>query len=63
MQVRTILAKVSAQHLSADLFILDEFQRFNVLLDSQSQGYDTLIAQEVFRKTKQTNFTFISYSF
>lgn len=46
--LRHELARVCAAHLTADLFILDEFQRFNALLDTQSDTEDALIAHEVF---------------
>lgn len=46
--LRHELARVCAAHLTADLFILDEFQRFNALLDIQSDTEDALIAHEVF---------------
>jgi hypothetical protein len=51
--IRTELAHCCAQHLHADLFILDEFQRFKMLLDGQSDTEDALIAHEIFSRSDQ----------
>jgi helicase-like protein len=49
-ELRTKLAKVCARHIRADLFVLDEFQRFDSLLDTSADSENTLIAQEVFKQ-------------
>ncbi|WP_417517899.1 DEAD/DEAH box helicase [Marinobacter sp.] len=49
-ELRTKLAKTCARHIRADLFILDEFQRFNSLLDMSADSENALIAQEVFKR-------------
>ncbi|MBT2788023.1 MULTISPECIES: helicase-related protein [unclassified Halomonas] len=48
--LRTKLAKTCARHIRADLFILDEFQRFDSLLDMSADSENALIAQEVFKR-------------
>lgn len=48
--LRTRLAKTCARHIRADLFILDEFQRFDSLLDMSTDSENALIAQEVFKR-------------
>ncbi|PWQ95472.1 DEAD/DEAH box helicase [Leucothrix pacifica] len=52
--LRLLMARACAKHLSADLFILDEFQRFKSLLATQSGAEEALIAQQVF-KNKQAS--------
>lgn len=49
-ELRTKLAKTCARHIRADLFILDEFQRFDSLLDMSAESENALIAQEVFKR-------------
>lgn len=49
-ELRTKLAKTCARHIHADLFILDEFQRFDSLLDMSEDSENALIAQEVFKR-------------
>lgn len=49
-ELRTRLAKTCARHIRADLFILDEFQRFDSLLDMSADSENSLIAQEVFKR-------------
>ena len=49
-ELRTKLAKICARHIRADLFILDEFQRFDSLLDMSADSENALIAQEVFKR-------------
>lgn len=49
-ELRTRLAKTCARHIRADLFILDEFQRFDSLLDKSTDSENTLIAREVFKR-------------
>lgn len=48
--LRVELAKVCAKNLKADLFILDEFQRFQTLLDTNEENEESLIAREIFKK-------------
>lgn len=47
-EMRKILAKVALDALEPDLVILDEFQRFKHLLDSESEDWATLLAQQLF---------------
>ena len=49
-ELRTKLAKTCARYIRADLFILDEFQRFDSLLDMSAESENALIAQEVFKR-------------
>ena len=49
-ELRTKLAKICARYIRADLFILDEFQRFDSLLDMSAESENALIAQEVFKR-------------
>lgn len=46
--IRSLLARACAKELTADLFILDEFQRFKSLLDSHNDNDDALVAREIF---------------
>lgn len=50
MHVRQELARACARNLQADLFILDEFQRFKALLNTGVESEETLIANEVFSR-------------
>jgi len=50
--IRYLLAQSCAKHLTADLFILDEFQRFKDLLDSNEQNEGSLVARAIFSKNK-----------
>lgn len=55
--LRLLLAQSCARYLTADLFILDEFQRFKSLLDTREVKNDNasdeaLIAREIFSKQK-----------
>lgn len=50
--LRSLMAKACAKHLTADLFILDEFQRFKALLDTHEDDDQTLVAQQVFNNNK-----------
>lgn len=46
--LRVAFAKCCASNLQADLFILDEFQRFDTLLDQNQDNEQSLIAQKIF---------------
>jgi len=48
--LRTHLASTCAQRIRADLFILDEFQRFDSLLNVSPDSDSALIAQQVFNR-------------
>lgn len=50
--LRSLMAQACAGNLTADLFILDEFQRFKALLDSNEENEESLIAREIFSKKK-----------
>lgn len=50
MHVRQVLARSCARNIQADLFILDEFQRFKALLDTDIENEQALIANEVFSR-------------
>lgn len=57
--LRSLMAEVCAKALTADLFILDEFQRFKALLDSGGGNDESLIAKEIFNK-KQSKILLLS---
>jgi len=46
--IRVLLAQACAGSISADLFILDEFQRFKSLLDTDCESEESIIARQVF---------------
>lgn len=50
--IRSLLARSCAKHLTADLFILDEFQRFRELLDTSEDTDQSLIAKQIFSNKK-----------
>lgn len=50
--LRLLMAQACSKNLEADLFILDEFQRFKALLDSNEKNEESLIAREIFSKKK-----------
>ena len=50
--LRQLFTASCAAHLQADLFILDEFQRFESLLDPSVENEQAVIAQQVFAKTQ-----------
>lgn len=58
--IRFLLARSCAKHLSADLFILDEFQRFKSLLDTTANNDESLIAKEVFHPDRTTKVLLLS---
>ncbi len=59
-RLRQIFVSCCARNLSADLFILDEFQRFKELLDTQGESEQSMIAREVFRKQEETKVLLLS---
>ena len=58
--IRSLMARSCAKHLTADLFILDEFQRFKLLLNSESDNDESLVAREVFNNEKETKVLLLS---
>lgn len=58
--LRLLMARACAKHLSADLFILDEFQRFKTLLATQSEAEEAMIANQVFRNQQSTKVLLLS---
>jgi len=58
--LRSTLAKCCAKNLNADLFILDEFQRFQSLLNTEQDNEESLIAREVFKKSGETKILLLS---
>lgn len=57
---RSSLAQCCAKNLNADLFILDEFQRFQSLLNIEQNSEEALIAKEVFKKSEGTKILLLS---
>lgn len=51
-ELRSRFVRACAGNLEADLFILDEFQRFKELLGRESDGEDSIIAHKVFENTR-----------
>lgn len=58
--IRSMLARACAKHLTADLFILDEFQRFKALLDTQEDNDESLVAREIFNNKQKTKVLLLS---
>ena len=50
--LRRVLIDSCLDYIDADLFILDEFQRFRNLIDLHSQDEEAVIAQRIFRSSK-----------
>jgi len=50
--LRGTLIKSCLGYIDADLFILDEFQRFRDLIDPDSQEEEAIIARRIFKKRK-----------
>lgn len=48
IEIRRLVTGLCAGNLHADLFILDEFQRFQSLTDNSSNSEESLIAKQVF---------------
>lgn len=49
-QVRSLFVRCCAGHLDADLFILDEFQRFKEIIERGEDNEQSYVASEVFRE-------------
>lgn len=49
-QLRKALASLCIEYIDADIYILDEFQRFRDLIDEESDSEAATIAKQVFRK-------------
>ena len=58
--IRTLLARACAKHLTSDLFILDEFQRFKMLLDSKDGNDESLVAREIFNHKRKAKILLLS---
>ncbi|MFA0015507.1 DEAD/DEAH box helicase [Vibrio lentus] len=54
VEIRRLVARCCAGSLQADLFILDEFQRFQSLTDQSSDSEESLIARQVFNDKGET---------
>ncbi|NOH43439.1 helicase [Vibrio cyclitrophicus] len=54
VDIRRLVARCCAGSLQADLFILDEFQRFQSLTDQSSDSEESLIARQVFNDKGET---------
>lgn len=64
VEIRRLVARCCAGSLQADLFILDEFQRFQSLTDQSSDSEESLIAKQVFNdkgETKRKNPKYFCY--
>lgn len=49
-QLRKVLASLCIDYIDADLYILDEFQRFRDLIDEESDSEAATIAGQIFKK-------------
>lgn len=58
--IRSLYASACAKHLSADLFILDEFQRFKSLLNTDVGNDESLVAREIFHSGKKSKILLLS---
>lgn len=52
IEIRKLIASCCAANLEADLFILDEFQRFQALTDTESESEESMIARQVFHASQ-----------
>ncbi|MFC1552107.1 DEAD/DEAH box helicase [Candidatus Latescibacterota bacterium] len=59
-RLRRILIKCCLRYVDADLFILDEFQRFRDLINVDSEEEQAVIAREVFKLKKKTKILLLS---
>lgn len=53
--LRVLMARACSENISADLFILDEFQRFKGLLNTESESEESIVAQQVFSSKQDKN--------
>lgn len=58
--LRVLFAQCCATQLRADLFILDEFQRFESLLDQAEDNEQSLIAREIFSRERECKVLLLS---
>ncbi len=58
--LRRVLARCCVQNLKSDLFILDEFQRFNSLLDTNEDNELSVIARGIFSKKSASKLLLLS---
>ena len=59
-KIRQLFVKKCAANLEADLFILDEFQRFKDLINDNQDNEQALIARQVFSKQGQSKILLLS---
>jgi len=59
-KIRQLFVKCCAANLEADLFILDEFQRFKDLINDNQDNEQALIARQVFCKQRQSKVLLLS---
>ncbi|WP_061242391.1 helicase-related protein [Ectopseudomonas composti] len=59
-KLRVLFAHCCATQLHADLFILDEFQRFESLLDQAEDSEHSLIAREIFSRERDCKVLLLS---
>lgn len=59
-QLRRLLAQCCVKNLKSDLFILDEFQRFNSLLDTKEDNELNVIARGIFSNTSDAKLLLLS---
>jgi hypothetical protein len=59
-KVRVMFVKSCAANLTADLFILDEFQRFKSLIDTDEENEQSIIANQVFSKQSLSKILLLS---
>jgi len=52
LELRRVLNEACLNYINADLYILDEFQRFSSLIDSESQQEEALTAKHIFGKKR-----------
>jgi DEAD/DEAH box helicase:helicase len=50
--MRKEMADVCLKHMDADLFVMDEFQRYSQLIDNKCQSEQDTIAQKIFGQSK-----------
>ena len=58
--IRVLMARACSMSISADLFILDEFQRFKGLLDTKVENEESIIAREIFNNKNQAKVLLLS---
>tara|TARA_R110002167_G_scaffold234711_1_gene439992 strand:- start:340 stop:3585 length:3246 start_codon:yes stop_codon:yes gene_type:complete len=58
--VRRLLARSCVKNIKSDLFILDEFQRFNSLLDTNKDNELSVIARSIFEQGSEAKLLLLS---